>query len=152
MELFLFIVDGKPGFRLDLSDAQACLEDHLLDDRSISQVQWGDEGDERYGAYLWKTSLGFDERAPHSGQVIWPVTVPEQAVVADPAVRDTSPFLSGSAELTLTVRTDRGKTQVSQTLSAEMWSETGLRAYVMAGFATNAAAAISMHFADKEST
>lgn len=151
MELFLFILDGKPGYRRTLSEAQSCLEDHFHDDRSISAVQWGDDGDERYGAYLWNTGTGWDEAAPHSGQIIWPVTVAEQEVVTE-RTRDVALFGEGTAELTLTIRTDRHKAQMSEIISGSAWHEVGLRAFMITKFATNAAQALSSHWTNKEST
>lgn len=145
MQIFLFVIDGKPGYRPSLHEAQACLEDHLIDAQNLSEVQWGDVGDDRYGAYLWAYGGNFDEAAPHTGQIIWPITV-------ELPVEKLDPLMPGGAELVMTVLTDNGKNQIIERVSREVWDEARIRPHIVMHFASRAGRTLGDHWIKKEST
>lgn len=146
MELFLFIIKDRPGYRRTLHEAQACLEDHLLEDRALNQVQWGDEGDEQYGAYLWDSHVGWDTPAPHSGQLIWPITVPE------PKTRGLDPLFPMGAEMVLTVTTMTEKHQVIECVTESVWRAEEFRPHIITHFAAQAGQTLASNWTSKEPT
>lgn len=151
MELFLFIIKDKPGYRRSLHEAQAVLEDHFYD-RGYNGVQWGDDGDERYGAWLADaTGLYPDPNEPESrwsGQLIWPVTVPDQPV------EQSHDLLNGDgAEFTLQVVSPSGKESITRRVTHEDWNHNRMgRGLMVTSFAVEAANSLNHHWSQKEST
>lgn len=150
MTLYAFIIDGVPGFRTTLDEAQAAVEDHYVD-RGYSSLEWGEHGDERYGAYLWDCGIDMDEVMPHEPQLIWPVdgVGPEQDVSEDHSGLGPSELCE--AELTLTVRTHTGKTEFLRCYGATDWNEDRLRPHLITTFAARAGLYLSKHLS-KEGT
>lgn len=141
MQIFLFIIDGVPGYRFTLAEAQAVLEDHLIEKHNLSEVQWGDDGDARYGAYLW----GFSgENADHSGQIIWPqaLTRKERNPALDP----------GDVEMSLTIRTAEEKSDLTRYIPGFTWEDPLLRAAAIRDFGRSAGLALADHWTTKERT
>jgi len=133
MKIYLFTVNGKPGFRTDWRSAQAVLEEHLRDRRDVSDVWWGDEGEERWYArtYLYGSSHS-DISAnpaddPYRGlnfettdQLIWEAEVPSEDSPEPPLTRD--PMFPGvGAVFELTVRSGEGKISATHVVPTPEW-------------------------------
>ncbi len=138
MTLYAFILNGVPAFRETLEEAQSAIEDSYLD-RGYDHLQWGTEGDKRFGAYLW--GFGFGEPgnpAPYEPKLIWEWKgVGRSADVSESADR-LNPMEVGGAELTLTIRTRAKKVQFLRCYSEAEWDEDRLRPHLVTTFATRA--------------
>jgi hypothetical protein len=155
MQIFLFIIDGKPGLRLDLHEAQAALEDRLRNDRDVSDVWWDDDSPYEARKYLYGSShtdtaaLEYHEvDFETTGQLIWPVTLADGEHKRDRAGRP--PF--GEAELTLTIVSGQYKEQVVRIIPEADWSEDRLRPHIVTSFAVNAGQALADRVTLKERT
>jgi hypothetical protein len=148
MTLYAFVIGGVPGFRTTLDAAQGAVEDHYVD-RGYSHLEWGEQGGEQYGAYIWE--FGGEEPAPYESQLIWPW---DGAGPADDASEDHSglgPLELCEAELTMTVRTRTSKTQFVRCYGAQDWNEDRLRPHLITTFATRAGLDLAKHLS-KEGT
>jgi hypothetical protein len=157
MQIFLFVIDGKPGYRTTLAEAQACLEDHLRDRRDVSDVWWDDERPHEarlyyYGAshsdYEADLAAGNDPDASWetTDQLIWPVHLSEGMRPMPPEPR----LSCGGAELTLMVKTIRHKEQVVRIIPEKDWSDVRLRPHVVRSFAVDAGQVLADHLTSKE--
>lgn len=154
MKIFLFTIDGKPGFRHTLHEAQAVLEEHLRDVRDISDVWWDDEHPYEARKYMYGSShsdtavedaeVDFET----TDQLIWPVTLAD----GEHERRQNRILPWGGAELCLTVRTDRHKEQLVRVIPEKDWSEDRLRPHIVLNFAVNAGQALADHLTSKERT
>lgn len=85
MQIFLFVIDGVPGFRYDLAGAQVALGDRLRDNPNVSDVWWDDKHPYEARTYLYGAShtdyvasgdpMEDDISWETTDQLIWPVTV-----------------------------------------------------------------------------
>jgi len=159
MKIFLFVIEGTPGYRLSLAEAQACLEDHLRDRRDVSDVWWDDENPYEARVYLYGAShsdyeadvaAGVDPNADWetTGQLIWPVTLPDSGHTRKQ--EEVLPF--GGAELSLTIRTDHHKEDFLRVIPDLTWSDNTLRPLITMNFAVNAAQALIDRWTSKERT
>ena len=133
MKIYLFTINGRPGFRTDWRDAQACLEDHLRDRRDVTDVYWGDEGDERWYArvYLYGSShsdiSANPEDDPYLGvnfettdQLVWEMEVPSPDEPEVPVMMD--PMMPGiGARLERKVITKNRKESVTEVVPQAEW-------------------------------
>lgn len=157
MKIYLFVLDGKPGYRCSVEEAQAVLEDHLRDRRDVSDVWWDDENPYEARVYMYGSShsdYGLDPEDPYkdlnfetTDQIIWPVTIPEDE--CKPVQRN--PF--GGAELTLTVRVDGRCDQIIRSIPETDWNESRIpRSFLLLNFAAEAGQAMVDHWKSKERT
>lgn len=150
MELFLFIIKDRPGYRRTLHEAQACLEDHLYD-KGYDDVRWGDEGDEQYGAWLWAPQgLSSDpyEPATWSEQIIWAVNVPDP----EPKTPAVDPLFPVGAEMVMTVKTLTGSHQIVECVTEDVWNEERIRPHIVTQFAVRAGQTLADNWTTKEPT
>lgn len=147
MQLFLFVVNGTPGYRTSLSDAQACLEEHLRDLSDVSDVWWDDHDPLYARKYMYGSS--HEETAVEDAEVnfetteqlIWPVEVPE--LPEQPAKEDRYSLFPGGAEMTMSVVTGTGKIQMIRRVPETDWSEDRLKPHLITTFAVRAGRALA---------
>lgn len=157
MQIFLFIVNGKPGYRLTLEAAQACLEDHLRSRRDITDVWWDDESPYEARTYLYGASHsdfeaeGYDAEISWetTDQLIWPVMLSPE--VKSAAEKLDSLFPSG-AEMIMSIKTDKGKCQFVRHIPLGPWAEKWMRPRLITDFATEAGQSLAAHWTNEEST
>lgn len=154
MELFLFIIGNRPGYRRTLHEAQAVLEDHLRDQQGISDVWWDDEEPYWARTYLYGSShsdTAVDD-APvdfeTTDQLIWPITIP----ALEPKVKTLDPLFPMGAEMVLTVTTMTEKHQVVECVTESEWCKEEFRPYIITHFAAQAGQTLASNWTSKEST
>lgn len=131
MLIYLFTIDGKPGFRTELHMAQAALEDKLRDRRDVSDVWWNDKNPYIPRVYLYGGSHSDYEANEAAGvdamegnisweeedQLIFPVEVGE---VAPPAASldQLGPVI---VQLSTTVSSREGTRTITRGFSESNW-------------------------------
>jgi hypothetical protein len=157
MQIYLFVIDGRPSFRTELHHAQAVLEDHLLTKRDVSDVWWDDNCPYEARMYLYGSShsdYGRDPEDPYkdldfetTDQIIWPVTIPGSKIEAE----QLDPDFLGGAELQFEVKTRVGRDTLVRTVPPDEWSNKNLRPHIISLFAMNAGQALADRWTSKES-
>lgn len=158
MKIYVFMIDGKPRIRTDWRQAQSALEDHLRDRRDVSDVYWGDEGDERWEArvYLYGSShcdiSANPEDDPYQGvnfettdRLIWEfdLALPERAPVPQDALTE-----GLGALLELRITTEKGVESVTRAVPKSEWEgEHWVRGHAVWGFATETALNLGIRWA-----
>jgi hypothetical protein len=131
MKIYVFMVEGQPRIRTDWRQAQGALEDHLRDQRDVSDVHWADEGDERWRAtvYLYGCShsdiSANPEDDPYQGmnfettdQLIWEFDI--GGVTEMPVPQDG--LIEGmGALLELRITTETGVESVTRAVPKPEW-------------------------------
>jgi hypothetical protein len=156
MRLYLFVIDGKPGFRTELHQAQACLEDHLRDRRDVSDVWWDDERPETARLYLYDgthvtymgTPEGEDSEISYEeiGPLIFPVEV--AFLGTNPVLDPLGPL---GARLTLSVQTETGTETVTRAVPEGEWPVKGhARGTLLGSFAVETAFAMGIRWSTQE--
>lgn len=156
MQIFLFVIDGKPGFRTELVPAQACLEGHLQERRDVSEVWWDDEYPYQARLYLYDGAShrafmaipeGENETICYetTDQLIFPVEIGDVTTgrghldILDP----------GAAHLSLSVVTETGTEEVTRVVP--QWpTVVARRTALLASFAWDTASAMAGRWADQE--
>jgi hypothetical protein len=156
MKIYLFINDGRPDYRCSVAEVQAVLEDQFRERRDVTDVWWDDEDPLRARLYMYGSShsdYGLDPDDPYKNldfettdQLIWPMSLSEEE--CKPIRR--CPL--GGAELTMTIRTDRMKSQLVRSIPEDVWNEERLREHVIMSFAVNAGQSLADHWKSKERT
>jgi len=154
MEIFLFVIDGRPGMRLSLHEAQACLEENLRDQRDVSDIWWDDESPYEARRYLYgssHTDTALDDEAEvdfeTTDQIIWPVILE-----VDNPGKPLGPLEFGGVEMIMEVRTRTEKHQIIEAVTESVWSESRIRPHVVSHFAAWAGMALADHWIKKERT
>jgi hypothetical protein len=156
MQIFLYIVDGKPNFRRSLAEAQAVLEDHLRDLRDVTDVWWDDDSPYEARKYMYGASHsdfeadGYDAEIDWetTEQIIWPVELGDGEPSVDPV-----PFvLGGGVIMDLTWRTERGRYSFTRTVPLAEMTEERLRPHIITSFAMSASQALADLWTSKERT
>ena len=144
MEIFMFVMNDEPHFRKTLAEAQAALEDYHIDEKGYAGVQWGDEGNDQYGAWLtFEYAMNpEDPDVKWSGQIIWPTEV-DTALDRDVRL---SPFDFCAAQMSLSVTTAEGKKQIMNAVSEADWNDLRLRPHLITGFAMKAGQSLADHW------
>lgn len=150
MTLYAFVINGEPKVRDTLEAAQAAVEDHYID-RGYSHLEWGEEGDDRFGAYLWGFGLGWNEPAPREDRLIWELKNVGPSTEVSQEHSGLGPMELCAAELTMTVRTRTGKTEFLRCYSAEDWEEDRLRPHLITTFAVRAGNELAQHLSKEGS-
>lgn len=157
MKIYLFAINGRPGFRTDWRDAQAALEEHMRDHPDVSDIYWGDEGEERWRAvrYFYGSShsdiSANPEDDPYRGvdfettdQLIWEVEVPVEPEQPNHALR----HFGVGAEIELSIRTPEGTTTVNRRVPKPVWDASPLdRGQILMSFASMNAIQIATRWA-----
>lgn len=148
MTLYAFVINGTPGYRATLEEAQAAIEDHFID-RGYSHLEWGKDGDERYGAYLWDDSAGWDQPAPHEPRLIWPWANVGLSLDVSQDHSGLGPLELCSAEIAMTVRTRQGKTEFLRCYPEAEWDDDRLRPHLITTFAVRAGNELAKHLSEE---
>lgn len=162
MKIYLFIINGRPGFRTDWRDAQACLEEHLRDQRDVSDVWWEDEGEDRWYArkYLYGSShsdiSGNPEDDPYLGvnfettdRLIWEAEVPDPAAEKPLSLDPLLPSVGAIFELT--IRSKDGKESATHVVSTPEWEGPHwMRGHALWRFVSETALNIGIRWSQKD--
>lgn len=153
MTLYAFILDGVPGYRTTLEQAQAAVEEHYID-KGYSHLEWGKDGGERYGAHLWDDNAGWDQPAPHEPRLIWPwdnVGPSTDVSTSTEGHAGLGPLELCEAELIMTVRTRKGKTEFLRCYGETDWNEDRIRPHLVTTFAVHAGNELAKHLSKEGS-
>lgn len=128
MLIYVFTLDGEPGFRTGLHQAQAVMEEKIRDRRDVSDVWWSDDNPYIPRVYLYGGSHA-DYEAAQAGdydaeisweedrQLIWPMEVPDPVSPVTP-LDQLGPVV---VQLSMTVSYKEGTRTITRGFSDQHW-------------------------------